>query len=64
MPANTTPVRICPNCDGFPVAHVSIGSRRPDGTLPTLPVACVGCSGTGRIPAPAAPARALAPAGR
>jgi hypothetical protein len=63
MPANTNSVRICANCDGFPIAHISVGSRRPDGTLPTLPIACLHCCGTGHIPATDKTPK-LAPVGR
>jgi hypothetical protein len=63
MPANTNSVRICSNCDGFPIVAISIGPRTPDGTLPTLPAVCLHCSGTGLVPA-AAKTPALIPAGR
>ncbi|WP_042408804.1 hypothetical protein [Streptacidiphilus carbonis] len=60
MHASNTPVSLCPACDGFPVVAVSVGTRRTDGTLPTFPVTCGHCRGTGVRPAPApAPARVL-----
>ncbi|WP_042419027.1 hypothetical protein [Streptacidiphilus anmyonensis] len=63
MPANTSSVRICPTCDGFPVVAISIGPRALDGSLPTLPVICLHCSGTGNVPANDKTPM-LAPAGR
>jgi hypothetical protein len=63
MPANTTAVRVCSNCDGFPVVAISTTTHRlPNGTLPTLAVACQHCSGTGTVPT--TPRVRLAPAGR
>jgi DnaJ-class molecular chaperone len=58
MHAPNTPASRCPACDGFPVVAVTIGPRHPDGTLPTLPVTCPTCSGTGTRPVPQ-PARVL-----
>lgn len=49
-PATPAP-RLCPTCDGFPIVAVSVGTRRPDGTLPTLPMTCPDCAGTGTRPA-------------
>ena len=43
----TPALRVCPTCDGFPVVAVSTGTRRSDGTLPTVPAICPDCSGTG-----------------
>ena len=50
--------RLCPTCDGFPVVAVTTGTRRPDGTLPTLPMTCPDCHGTGARSA-VRPARVL-----
>lgn len=51
---------ICGHCDGFPVVHITTGTRRPDGTRATLPAACPACNGTGTTPA----RRTLATVGR
>ncbi|MHA6762106.1 hypothetical protein [Streptacidiphilus sp. PAMC 29251] len=45
-PAMPAP-RLCPTCDGFPIVAVTTGTRRPDGILPTLPMTCPTCQGTG-----------------
>lgn len=64
MPQHTpAPVRVCPDCDGHATASVSVGSRRPDGTLPTLTLGCRACSGTGTVPV-RRPAPAFAPVGK
>ena len=61
MPETSTPMpaeRLCPTCDGFPVVAVTTTTRRrADGTLPTLPITCRDCRGTGH--APVRPARVL-----
>ena len=49
MHAQQLITRVCPTCDGFPVVAISIGPRTPDGTLPTLPVVCLDCAGTGTL---------------
>ncbi|MFF9215461.1 hypothetical protein [Streptomyces viridosporus] len=49
-PATPTP-RICPACDGFATAAVTLGGRDPRGHLRTLPVDCPACHGTGTVPA-------------
>lgn len=52
---------VCGHCDGFPVVHITTGSRNLDGTRHTIPATCPACKGTG-TKFPARPA--LAPAGR
>lgn len=42
-----TRVRLCCDCDGFPVVHIDSGTTQPDGTRRTLPVICRTCGGTG-----------------
>ncbi|MEU9609593.1 hypothetical protein [Streptomyces sp. NPDC048057] len=46
------PVRVCSNCDGFPVVTITTGNRRHDGTRATLQATCPTCNGTGATPAP------------
>ncbi|MBX9396363.1 hypothetical protein K4749_22900 [Streptomyces sp. TRM72054] len=50
-PATTTTARICPNCDGFASAAITIGGRDRRGHLPTLTIDCPACNGLGTIPA-------------
>jgi DnaJ-class molecular chaperone len=61
MPQRTPNLQVCRACDGFPVVAITTGTRLPDGTRATIPVACPACKGTGRRTAPAA---ILARAGR
>ncbi|MFF4399380.1 hypothetical protein [Streptomyces sp. NPDC001480] len=49
-PATSTTTRICPNCDGFATAAISLGDRDDHGHLTTLPVDCPACHGTGTVP--------------
>ncbi|MGW2348158.1 hypothetical protein [Actinacidiphila glaucinigra] len=41
------PVRICPACDGFASAAITLGGRDHRGYLRTLTVNCPACRGTG-----------------
>ncbi|WP_327392957.1 MULTISPECIES: hypothetical protein [unclassified Streptomyces] len=56
--AQPTPARArrCRDCDGFPVVHITTGTRHRDGSRATLRVTCRACHGTGtyRTAAPAA----------
>lgn len=53
MPQHTpAPVRVCSNCDGFPVVTITTGTRHRDGTRVTLRTTCPTCNGTGTTPAP------------
>ncbi|NJQ14380.1 hypothetical protein [Streptomyces bohaiensis] len=45
MPQTTA--RVCHDCDGHATAHITTGTRAPDGTRTTLPVHCGTCHGTG-----------------
>lgn len=45
--------RICPNCDGFASAAVTLGSRDRRGHLRTITAHCPACHGTGTITRPA-----------
>jgi DnaJ-class molecular chaperone len=47
MPQHAPSPRVCHHCDGFATATVTTGTRHPDGTRNTLPVACPSCKGTG-----------------
>ncbi len=58
MAQTTDPApRICPDCDGFATAAITIGTRHDDGTRATLRVTCAACKGTGHA-TPAALVRA------
>ncbi|MGW9028136.1 GGDEF domain-containing protein [Streptomyces sp. NPDC055722] len=53
MTDRTTPrPRICPNCDGFASAAITLGGRDPRGHLRTITAHCPACHGTGTRPAP------------
>ncbi|MFI2302362.1 hypothetical protein ACH5AL_26490 [Actinacidiphila glaucinigra] len=41
------PARICPACDGFASAAITLGGRDRHGHLRTLTVHCPACHGTG-----------------
>ncbi|MFB7288350.1 hypothetical protein [Actinacidiphila glaucinigra] len=41
------PARICPACDGFASAAITLGGRDHRGHLRTLTVHCPACHGTG-----------------
>ncbi|WP_431967467.1 hypothetical protein [Actinacidiphila sp. bgisy160] len=43
----TPPARICPACDGFASAAITLGGRDRHGHLRTLTVHCPNCHGTG-----------------
>ncbi|MFF9146163.1 hypothetical protein ACF1BN_15010 [Streptomyces sp. NPDC014861] len=60
MPENTPARRVCRDCDGFPVVHITTGDVTPDGRRHTLAATCPACKGTGTR----ANRAALAPAGR
>ncbi|MEU0754417.1 hypothetical protein [Streptomyces albogriseolus] len=48
MTQHTPPAsRICPVCDGFATAAVTIGGRDRHGHLRTITVHCPACHGTG-----------------
>ncbi|QGV79891.1 hypothetical protein [Streptomyces ficellus] len=46
-------MRVCPDCDGFPVVAIDTGTRLPDGTRATLQVTCRRCRGIGATTVPA-----------
>ncbi|MER7763500.1 hypothetical protein [Streptomyces sp. NPDC097619] len=39
--------RVCPDCDGFPVVHITTGTTAPGGGRNTLAATCPACHGTG-----------------
>ncbi|MFF1398652.1 hypothetical protein ACFVZD_33185 [Streptomyces sp. NPDC058287] len=39
--------RICPNCDGFASAAITLGGRDRNGHLRTITAHCTACHGTG-----------------
>ncbi|MFD8930726.1 hypothetical protein [Streptomyces mirabilis] len=41
------PSRICPNCDGFASAAITLGGRDHHGHLHTITAHCPACHGTG-----------------
>ncbi|MCZ0999011.1 hypothetical protein O1M63_14230 [Streptomyces mirabilis] len=43
--------RICPNCDGFASAKVTLGGRDRHGHLRTITAHCPKCHGLGALPA-------------
>ncbi|MGW0467027.1 hypothetical protein ACWDX6_17375 [Streptomyces sp. NPDC003027] len=43
--------RLCPACDGFASAAVTLGGRDRHGHLRTITVHCPTCHGTGHLPA-------------
>jgi DnaJ-class molecular chaperone len=50
-PATTSTARICPNCDGFASAAITIGGRDRHGHLRTVTAHCPACHGLGTVPA-------------
>ncbi|GAA3779903.1 hypothetical protein [Streptomyces chiangmaiensis] len=46
----TTAPRICPNCDGFASAAITLGGRNARGQLRTITAHCPACNGTGIAP--------------
>ncbi|QFZ76581.1 hypothetical protein GFH48_27890 [Streptomyces fagopyri] len=55
------PSRICPNCDGFASAAITLGGRDRNGHLRTITAQCPACHGTGTLTARRS---VLSPAGR
>ncbi|MFF3977065.1 hypothetical protein [Streptomyces sp. NPDC001828] len=51
------PGQVCPNCDGFAAAAVTLGGRDRHGHRRTITAHCPSCHGTGRAP------RRLVPSG-
>ncbi|MER5181874.1 hypothetical protein ABT009_26555 [Streptomyces sp. NPDC002896] len=52
MTDRTRPARrICPACDGFASAAITLGGRDQRGHLRTITVHCPACHGTGTLPA-------------
>ncbi|MCK8676398.1 hypothetical protein [Streptomyces lichenis] len=43
--------RVCGDCDGFPVVHITTGTATPDGQRRTVSATCPTCHGTGHRPA-------------
>ncbi|WP_371599479.1 hypothetical protein [Streptomyces sp. NBC_00564] len=43
------PARICPDCDGFASAAVTLGGHDRHGHLRTITVHCTACHGTGTL---------------
>ena len=44
------PARICPSCDGFASAAVTLGGRDRYGRHRTITAHCRTCQGTGTVP--------------
>ncbi|MGW3753880.1 hypothetical protein ACWD7C_34355 [Streptomyces sp. NPDC005134] len=44
------PVRICPACDGFASAAITLGGRDRNGNRRTITAHCRTCHGTGTTP--------------
>ncbi|WP_432071541.1 hypothetical protein [Streptomyces wuyuanensis] len=44
------PARICPSCDGFASAAVTLGGRDRNGQRRTITAHCRTCQGTGTVP--------------
>ncbi|MZE54437.1 hypothetical protein GTY86_24830 [Streptomyces sp. SID5770] len=47
MSQTSPPPRVCSHCDGFPVVHITTGTRTPNGQRRTLAATCPACKGTG-----------------
>ncbi|MEU1034529.1 hypothetical protein ABZ402_38655 [Streptomyces mirabilis] len=47
------PSQICPNCDGFASAAITLGGRDRNGHLRTITAHCPACHGTGTAHRPA-----------
>ncbi|MFI8404335.1 hypothetical protein ACIGG5_29340 [Streptomyces sp. NPDC085463] len=47
MSQTSLPPRVCRDCDGFPVVHITTGTHTPDGQRRTLAATCPACKGTG-----------------
>lgn len=47
----TPPPRICPHCDGFASAAITLGGRDRHGHLRTITAHCPTCNGLGILPA-------------
>lgn len=47
------PSRICPDCDGFASAAITLGGRDHRGHLRTITAHCPACHGTGTAHRPA-----------
>jgi hypothetical protein len=47
----TTAPRVCPDCDGFASAAITLGGRNRNGQLRTITVHCPACQGAGTRPA-------------
>ncbi|MFE0540602.1 hypothetical protein ACGFYM_10450 [Streptomyces sp. NPDC048231] len=45
------PPHICPNCDGYASAAITLGGRNAHGQLRTITAHCPACHGTGTVPA-------------
>jgi DnaJ-class molecular chaperone len=43
--------KICPTCDGFASAAITLGGRDRNGHLRTITAHCPACQGTGTAPA-------------
>ncbi|MEE1668012.1 hypothetical protein RCR19_21225 [Streptomyces sp. WAC07094] len=46
----TPPPRVCPNCDGFASAAITLGGRNARGQLRIITAHCPACHGTGIAP--------------
>ncbi|MFF7201369.1 hypothetical protein [Streptomyces sp. NPDC008141] len=44
------PARVCPGCDGFASAAITLGGRDPHGHRRTVTAHCRTCHGTGTLP--------------
>ncbi|GGT62839.1 hypothetical protein ABT368_32380 [Streptomyces althioticus] len=52
MAHRTPPARrVCPSCDGFATAAITLGGRDRHGHLRTITVHCPACHGTGTVTA-------------
>ncbi|UYQ62653.1 hypothetical protein [Streptomyces peucetius] len=50
MQHRPVPARICPSCDGFASASITLGGRDHSGQRRTITAHCRTCHGTGTVP--------------
>ncbi|MEU0370594.1 hypothetical protein ABZ070_10065 [Streptomyces sp. NPDC006283] len=51
MQHRPAPARVCPSCDGFASAAITLGGRDRTGQRRTITAHCRTCHGTGTTPA-------------